>query len=181
MAMEASHKSASQTQVNATPSRRALLRGKIHEIPRQRPLGAAGEMAFHDDCTQCGDCARACPEGIILRDKDGYPVVSFSQSACTFCAACTDACETEALSSDRAWPWRAKATSTCLSMNGVQCRACQDHCDPQAIRFRLQPGGNAMPLFDKDTCTGCGGCAAPCPVDAIDFFQIQSETEARPC
>ncbi|WP_424942013.1 ferredoxin-type protein NapF [Aliiroseovarius crassostreae] len=172
--------------MNATPSRRAFLRGRINEIPRQRPPGAAGEMAFHEDCTQCGDCARACPEGIIRRDDKGLPILDVSNGACTFCNDCVTACEAGALIAERPFPWRASAAANCLSLNGVQCRACQDHCDEGAIRFQLQLGGSAQPIFDTDACTGCGGCVAPCPVGAIAFTHIPTdtpvtETEARPC
>ena len=55
--------------------RRALLRGRF-DLPRHpRPIGALAPMAFEEACTQCGDCARACPEGILMRDAEGFPVL----------------------------------------------------------------------------------------------------------
>ncbi|MEZ5684652.1 MAG: ferredoxin-type protein NapF [Paracoccaceae bacterium] len=167
-----------------SPERRALLRGRF-DLPRYpRPIGALAPMAFEEACTQCGDCARACPEGILLRDAEGFPVLDIREGACTFCAACTAACETGALLADQPFPWRAAADERCLSVNGIQCRACEDHCDAQAIRFRLLQGGRSEPRFDTAACTGCGACAAPCPAGAISlqpFSPQQPPMETRPC
>ncbi|PCD77771.1 ferredoxin-type protein NapF [Pseudothioclava arenosa] len=163
--------------------RRALLRGRF-DLPRHpRPIGALAPMAFEEACTQCGDCARACPEGILMRDAEGFPVLDIREGACTFCGACTAACETGALVAGRAFPWRAAANDACLSKNAVQCRICEDHCDAQAIRFRLLPGGCSEPQFDAERCTGCGACAQPCPAGAISLhpFTPQPLMETRPC
>ncbi|KUJ86219.1 hypothetical protein AVO45_01520 [Ruegeria marisrubri] len=162
-------------------SRRSFLKGAFDRAAAMRPVGALPAMEFEDVCTGCGDCARACPEGIIFRDSEGFPVVKLRRGECTFCNACTDACDTGALVAGNAWPWRARAKASCLSRNGVQCRACQDHCESQAIRFRLQPGGSSQPLFDADLCTGCGACAAPCPVNAIEFTEISQQLETSKC
>ena len=172
--------------MNAQTSRRALLRGQVNEVAIPRPPGAPGDIAFHDSCTQCGDCARACPEGIILRDKSGLPALSFTEGECTFCNACITACEPGVLSADRPWPWAAEVAGSCLSAQGVHCRTCQDFCDARAIRFQLTPGGMADMTLDRAACTGCGACLAPCPVGAITLTHIQpvqtnSDTEARPC
>lgn len=172
--------------MNAQPSRRALLRGQVNEAAIQRPPGAPGEIAFHDSCTQCGDCARACPESIVLRDKSGLPALSFAEGECTFCNACIDACDPGVLDASIPWPWRADVAATCLSESGVHCRTCQDFCDARAIGFQLKPGGLAELTLDRDLCTGCGACLAPCPVGAISLTrgtpaQIQPETETRPC
>ncbi len=135
-----------------------------------RPPGAEG-ADFLELCTQCDECTTACPENIIAFDDNGWPVVRLETAPCTFCGACAHACPTGALDPDRMadWPWRADVAASCLSLNGVSCRVCQDTCDHSAIRFRLQPGGRAEPALDRDICTGCGACASACPAGSISF------------
>lgn len=162
-------------------SRRAFLRGSFAEAPVMRPYGAGTEAAFTAACSACGDCLSACPQAILSVGRDGRPVMSLADNDCTFCGGCIAACDTGALAEGRAWTWRASAGAECLSVNGVQCRACQDHCDAGAIRFRPMTGGRARPEFDAAACTGCGACTAPCPVDAIGFAQPQPATETRTC
>ncbi|MGP3698270.1 ferredoxin-type protein NapF [Rhodobacter sp. NSM] len=151
----------------STATRRALLTGHLSEMPHPRPPGAVATQAFADDCTGCGDCARACPQGIILRDREGLPVVDMRAGACTFCRDCTRACPTGALAPAEPWNWRAEVGAGCLDMAGIPCRACEDFCDRAAIRFRPQLGGRARPIIDPETCTGCGACIAPCPEQVI--------------
>lgn len=138
-----------------------------------RPPGAQAE--FHDLCDDCGACSRACPQRIIRRDPSGGPSLSFRRGGCTFCGDCARACPTGALRDDgaAALPWRARILSGCLSYQGVSCRACEDACEPRAIRFRLMTGGRAEPVLDRDACTGCGECAFACPTDAITFDRFE--------
>ena len=165
--------------MNKLASRRAFLRGKkLHEDRSAiRPPGAM-DAEFYDLCTQCDDCRKACPEDIICFDAHGWPVVDLSAGACTFCGDCANACPTGALTPELVaeWPWCATVSASCLSMNGISCRACQDVCDHNAIRFKLQLGGRAELQLDTHRCTGCGACASACPTGSISFTRQTSPT-----
>lgn len=141
-----------------------------------RPPWAIPENIFSDACERCEKCTQACPEQIIGRGSGGYPEVSFANGDCTFCEACVEACPTHALSlveplalETRRAPWRihAEITDGCIARAGVECRVCGEYCEAGAIRFRLAVGGAATPEIDRDLCSGCGACVAPCPVDAV--------------
>ena len=52
-----------------------------------------------------------------------------------------------------------------LQAQGVVCASCREVCPASAIR--VPPGARGAATVDPETCTGCGACVAPCPVDAI--------------
>lgn len=133
-----------------------------------RPPHAGAEQDFLADCERCGDCARACPTGIIVM-SGGYPEVNFAAGGCDFCGACADACRTGALARHRPVGWRHRVTvgASCLAGEGVVCRVCGEQCEAGAIRFRLAVGGRVAPVLDATACTGCGACVAPCPAAAV--------------
>ncbi|MCR9086248.1 MAG: ferredoxin-type protein NapF [Rhodobacteraceae bacterium] len=155
-------------------SRRGFLRGvSLRDDSRAiRPPGAH-PARFAELCTDCDLCVSECPENILSIDATGRPVLDPASGSCTFCGLCAEACPTGALSPDRIadWPWRAQVAPSCLSLNGVSCRSCQDACEADAIRFRLQIGGRAQPVLDTDACTGCGACASVCPAGAISLVR----------
>lgn len=159
-------------------TRRGLLRGDLGDRRGavMRPPGA--QPGFERLCDDCGACAPACPQGIVRRDARGGPVLDFSRGACTFCGDCARACPTGALRAEDQgdWPWRARILDTCLSVQGVSCRTCEDLCEMRAIRFRLVPGGRALPVLETGSCTGCGECAAGCPAQSITFERPQPAT-----
>ncbi len=151
--------------------RRNFLRGRLSGRPATlRPPWAGDEDDFVSACTQCGDCARACPTHVIVRGDGGYPAIDFGKGECTFCAACVSACAPGALKRrGDMLPWtnRASIGDACLARNQVECRVCGEMCEVGAIRFRPQAGSVALPELDAEACIACGACVAPCPVGAI--------------
>lgn len=155
------------------PSRRRLLFGRSAVREPLPPPWARPVPAFAHACTRCGDCATACPTGIIDA-TGGFAVVDFARGECTFCGDCVRACPEPAF--DRiafdagSAPWTLVATlgEACLARSRVVCQTCGDACSPRAIRFHPAPGGVPVPRLDRASCTGCGACVGVCPVHAID-------------
>ena len=150
-------------------SRASLLHGHLREPPPIRPPWAGPEAAFLTSCDRCGRCARACPKKIIVAGRDGVPEVDFRRGDCSFCRDCVAACSTGALTASERAPWFtvAEIAYSCLSVQGVICRLCQERCQAAAIAFLPALGGYALPDVDAEACTGCGACVRICPVTAV--------------
>ncbi|KRA45254.1 ferredoxin-type protein NapF [Pseudoxanthomonas sp. Root630] len=163
-----------------SPSRRALLFGRVPTAPRPaaiRPPWAKAEPEFLAACTRCDACVQACPEQVLIRDADGLPRFEARAGECTFCGDCVAACDSGAFEPADTLPWTlvAQVAGTCLSAQGVVCASCREVCPASAIR--VSPGARGAPTIDVEACTGCGACVAPCPVDAITL-QDTSAMEA---
>lgn len=136
------------------------------------------EPRIRDACTSCGDCLRACPEGILRPGRAGTPVVDFDLGACTFCKACAEACPEDVFDlTDRAWTLAVEIRAACLLNSGVHCRSCTDACDTAALRFDLSAGAVGRIAVDPGACTGCGACLPVCPVSAIGLVEAPAVRE----
>lgn len=143
-----------------------------------RPPGAAPESRFTGLCARCGNCVRACPQGIIVPDLGTTglagaltPVLDMSRGYCNeWCRACTLACPTGAI---RPLTMEAKrdlsigtavvARGRCLAWKDhLYCMVCQEFCPYGAIRS-VEQGGVNCPLVDPTLCRGCGACQNDCP------------------
>jgi ferredoxin-type protein NapF len=150
--------------------RRGFLKGSRHAAPLRPPWALADDAAFTQACTRCGDCTKACPQQVLHSGDGGYPEIRFDVRGCTLCGDCVRVCRPAALQSlvgRPPWTLRASIQGACLALRRVECRVCGDACDAQAIGFRPQIDGVALPQVDGDRCTGCGACVAPCPVGAV--------------
>ena len=70
-------------------------------------------------CTQCGDCADACPTGAILQNEHGAYYIN--PDDCTGCLACQEACPEEVIFAhrDREAPFKCDACGDCIAVCGM--------------------------------------------------------------
>lgn len=147
-------------------SRRGLLR---HVFPatkstiektQSRPPFSAREDLFSAVCNGCGECASACPNGLIQL-KQQQATLEIDYAPCDLCGKCAEVCPTNALHPN--FPadtlLRPQFSSACLILQNQTCPDCQTACPQQAISGTLE--------IDNERCNGCGECKITCFVAAI--------------
>ena len=150
----------------AHPNRRSFLKGRFGQNDYVISPPWTREASIRNACTGCGVCAEICPQTIIALEH-GYPVINFSDE-CTRCGLCAEVCPEPVFDRDLvAFPHIAAIGAACFATRGIVCQSCRDSCPETAIRFTMRVGGPALPSVDAELCTGCGGCIAVCPADAI--------------
>lgn len=131
-----------------------------------RPPYYNEESDFEHNCLTCqSECKNSCDLNIILIQKDKTPKLDFSNSGCTYCDDCANACPTDALDIKNKKNIDAVITIDvlqCLSWNQTMCFSCKDPCIDDAIDFI----GMFRPEIN-DKCTSCGFCISICPTNAI--------------
>lgn len=159
-------------------SRRQLLQGILSDNRAEcyPPWSIAADQ-FIEQCNRCDACIKVCPQQILVRNSQGFPVIDFSKAGCTFCAKCADACDTGSLSlmefiGAEPWPVKAVITEFCVNYQGTVCQMCCNSCVHNAIKFRVHDGGIALPEINLDECTGCGDCYRSCPKKAINIKSL---------
>ncbi|MEQ5127204.1 MULTISPECIES: ferredoxin-type protein NapF [Providencia] len=151
-------------------TRRGVLTGAWRNAaPVIRPPWSGSEARFIEQCTRCSQCITSCETAILQPGPGGYPMVDFQRGECTFCYACAEACPEPIFLPQNTQPWNIKIAigQHCLAYKSIECRRCEDSCEPQVIAFRPSLAGIYQPNIDMQGCTGCGACVAGCPVSAI--------------
>ena len=149
----------------ASISRRQLLKGSPRPADfRPRPPGVT--VASLGECTRCGDCVWACPEGVLGLADDGVVLLP-DRGECTFCGTCAEVCEEPVFAVDLSMSHTFVISNDCLVQAGITCMSCRDACPEEAISMQPRIGGPFLPVLNQSACTGCGACVAPCPADAI--------------
>jgi ferredoxin-type protein NapF len=155
------------------PSRRQLLLGNRGESVEVKATANAiyppWAVELENQCTSCGDCINHCPENILISNPtSGFPEIDFSQGECTFCQKCTTVCTANVFDlQQQPWELVVEIDDSCLLSKRIYCRSCGDACPERAIQFSLQLHNKTDIVIDAERCTGCGGCVAPCPADAV--------------
>lgn len=135
-----------------------------------RPPYYLDESDFLKNCINCdGKCSNFCEEHIIKIDEDKTPYLDFSNSGCTYCDECANACdEYNVLNIENKKQINAKISIDivkCLSWNQTMCFSCKDPCLDDAIDFL----GMFRPEINQEKCTSCGFCIKSCPTNAIEI------------
>ncbi len=118
-------------------------------------------------CRECeGFCVQVCETGVLLRDEEGAPYLSFDRSGCSYCGECARVCPEGVISERKEKGIRARLTidpRLCSAWNHTLCFSCKEPCLDDAIRFQ----GLSKPVILQDRCTSCGFCFSLCPTGAI--------------
>ncbi|MBV7314855.1 ferredoxin-type protein NapF [Shewanella sp. NIFS-20-20] len=145
---------------------------KRHSPATIRPPFSRQDVDFTDVCTRCHLCVTACDTGIIKVADGGFVALDFSRAECSFCGQCQRVCQAPVFDKSQAQAWSqiAVVAPACLTLAGVTCQTCRDHCDASAIKFSYRAQSTPTPEIVADLCTGCGACVAPCPSQAIQIM-----------
>lgn len=131
-----------------------------------RPPYFEDESIFLSNCTNCdGVCSTVCEENIIIIQEDFSPKLDFSNSGCTYCDKCANACPNDVLKVEFKNKIETKIEIdilACLSWNKTMCFSCKDPCLDNAIDFLAM----FRPSINQN-CISCGFCIKTCPTNAI--------------
>lgn len=149
-----------------------------------RPPGNVDEITFKGGCIRCGNCARACPTGIIRPATGAGDVAGFLAPALEFsganyclqdCNRCGEVCPTGVI---RRLPLEEKnrhaigvatiEVSQCLLTLEVECGVCVPRCPRGAIveSFNRQSYTASVEVL-PEKCNGCGACVGICPPKVV--------------
>lgn len=141
-----------------------------------RPPWAIEESQYLSLCTRCGECFKACPNGLLKPASQpeyegtaiaGTPVLDLACGQCSYCGSCARACPTGAL--DLQWgrqvQTRVQIEASCQARQGFYCLLCEDACPQQAIKATSD--GVSVNMAARD---GCGACGLACLHGAITLI-----------
>lgn len=140
----------------------------IQDCQKASMMPGTTAKACATGCMGLGSCVAACKFG-AMRIVDG--VAKADPEKCTACGACTRACPKNLITlipasakhmvrcSNRE---KGKAVKAVCSAGCIGCGICQKTCEAGAVTVI-----NNVAVIDPEKCTGCGKCAAKCPVKVI--------------
>mgnify|MGYP001551315715 CR=1 FL=1 len=164
-------------------TRRGFLRGRMltsegreRQEKEMKPLGPVipwlQQVVSMETCGDCAQpCVSSCSQQVIANHPQshqlaGTPYLDFSQSGCTWCGDCTEACPELDQCIDPVGMNIGTVElnrQQCHAWNGVFCMSCIGYCDATALSLNPQ----RQLQIDAALCNGCGRCVSPCPGTAL--------------
>jgi len=140
----------------------------------------APDQRFTEACTRCKACLPACPNGILIQGRGGFPRSISPARMRVLRGLCPGLHTRRARSAGEYRPLgdQGQYRRFLPDPTRVVCRTCGEQCETGAIRFHIGARGVATPTLDAAQCTGCGACIAPCPSAAIRVCRAADEHPA---
>jgi ferredoxin len=133
----------------SAPRERRRLLNTLRHLPQPDPLAPVPlpGIAFlkpSGDCTACEVCARVCPTGALMIEKDTDRFrLRFRVGQCTGCNLCVDLCDANAL----AWDDSAASVSEILDPEPINLHVNSLHkCKKCGARFAGEPDNGFCPV-----------------------------------
>jgi len=139
------------------------------------PAGAVSKERFANKCYNCNLCVKNCPNKILVKADEKFPVVhiDYEKGFCKFdCAKCGEVCPTGAIK--RLKLEEKQKTRIAMAMvideKCNRCGLCKEACPTGAIMIV-----DGKTVLNAQKCIGCGACKNACKFGAIEIFPIKEQ------
>lgn len=139
------------------------------------PPGAVSKERFANKCYNCNLCVENCPNKIIVKADENFPVVhiDYEKGFCKFdCTKCGEVCPTGAIKRLKLEEKQKTriAMAMILDEKCTKCGLCKEACPTGAI---MKIDGKT--ILNAQKCIGCGACKNACRSQAIEIFPIKEQ------
>lgn len=139
------------------------------------PPGAVSKERFANKCYNCNLCVENCPNKILVKADENFPVVhiDYEKGFCKFdCTKCGEVCPTGAIKRLKLEEKQKTriAMAMILDEKCTKCGLCKEACPTGAI---MKIDGKT--ILNAQKCIGCGACKNACRSQAIEIFPIKEQ------
>jgi len=141
------------------------------------PSGAENANRMANKCLNCNLCINNCPNGILTKADDKFPVVHIDYEKgkhyCEYnCHKCSEVCPSGAIKKiSLTEKQNTRIGMAAVTPHCVGCENCVSACPTGAISIIEKRA-----VVDGSKCIGCGKCAAVCKPQAIQIFGVNEQS-----
>ena len=151
--------------------------------------GAVNPNRMANKCLNCNLCINNCPNGILTKANDKFPVVHIDYEKgkhyCEYnCHKCSEVCPSGAIKKiSLTEKQNTRIGMASVTPHCVGCGACETACPTSAITIEkpdLQIAHVDVKyhaVIDGSKCIGCGKCATVCKPQAISIFSVNEQSK----